>query len=249
MSSSSASSSRLMNSFWRVDRRRVTPPARAVRRCRTSTCAQLALLRLHGLGELGQDLVQVADDAEVGELEDRGVRVLVDRDDVLRGLHADLVLDRAGDAGRQVQLRRDGLARLADLRGVRVPAGVDHRARGGDGALPPKRLGELLAELEALGLAEAAAAGDEDVGALDVDVGAALLAALDHRGLGRPAASSSTSTSSTVGRAAAGLLGLERVQAADDDAACPCSGRLGDRRVAEDRALGDELAVLDADLR
>ena len=30
-------------------------------------------------------------------------------------LHADLVLDRAGDAGRQVQLRRDRLAGLADL--------------------------------------------------------------------------------------------------------------------------------------
>ena len=30
-------------------------------------------------------------------------------------------------------------------------------------------------------------------------------------------------------------------------AACPCSG-LGDLRVLEDRALGDELAVLDVDL-
>src|SRR3954467_3042469 len=36
-----------------------------------------APLGLHGLGELGQDLVEVADDAQVGELEDRGVRVLV----------------------------------------------------------------------------------------------------------------------------------------------------------------------------
>ena len=73
------------------------------------------------------------------------------------------------------------------------------------------------AELEALGLAEAAAAGDEDVGVLDVDVGAALLAALDHRRLASSRSESSTSTSSTVGRAAAGLGDLERVQAADDD--------------------------------
>src|SRR3954471_7304802 len=90
-----------------------------------------ALLRLHGLGELRQDLVEIADDPEVGELEDRRVRVLVDREDVLRVLHADLVLDRARDPGREIQLRSDRLARLADLRGVRVPAGVDNGARGG----------------------------------------------------------------------------------------------------------------------
>ena len=63
--------------------------------------------------ELRDDLVQVADDAEVGEVEDRRVRVLVDRDDHARALHADLVLDRAGDAERDVELRRDGLARSA----------------------------------------------------------------------------------------------------------------------------------------
>src|SRR3954469_16906623 len=63
-----------------------------------------ALLGLHGLGELRDDLVQVADHAEVGELEDRGVGVLVDRDNVLGRLHPDLVLDRAADARRQVEL-------------------------------------------------------------------------------------------------------------------------------------------------
>src|SRR3954447_7316792 len=140
-----------------------------------------ALLGLHGLGELGHDLVEVADDPEVGELEDRGVGVLVDRHDVLRGLHPHLVLDRARDPRGQVQLRRDGLARLADLGRVGVPAGVDHGARGGDRAAHRTR--ELLERLEALGLAEAATARDEDVGVLDVHVGAALLAALDHRGL------------------------------------------------------------------
>src|SRR4051794_38132653 len=139
------------------------------------------LAGLHGLGELGHDLVEVADDAEVGELEDRRVGVLVDRHDVLGALHADLVLDRARDAGRQVELRRDRLAGLADLRRVRIPARVDDRARRGDRAA--ERLGQRLAELEALGLAEPASAGDEDVRALDVDVGAALLAAHDHRRL------------------------------------------------------------------
>src|SRR5215208_5637786 len=133
-----------------------------------------ALLGLHCLGQLRQDLVQVADDAEVGELEDRRVLVLVDRDDVLRRLHADLVLDGARDAGRQVELRRDRLAGLANLRGVRVPARVDDGAGSRDGAT--QGVGERLAQFEALGLAQAAAAGHEDPGVLDVHVGAALLA-------------------------------------------------------------------------
>src|SRR4051794_15531701 len=114
-------------------------------------------LGLHGLRELRQDLVQIAHDPEVGELEDRRVLVLVDRDDVLARLHADLVLDRAGDARREVQLRRDRLAGLADLGRVRVPAGVDDCTGRRDG--PAERLRELLAQLEALGLAEPAAAG------------------------------------------------------------------------------------------
>src|ERR671915_1079453 len=111
-----------------------------------------ALLGLHRVGQLGQDLVQVAHHPEVRELEDRRVRVLVDRDDVLRVLHADLVLDGPGDSGRQVQLRRDRLAGLADLGGVRVPAGVDHRAGGGDRAA--ERAGQGLELVEALLLAE-----------------------------------------------------------------------------------------------
>src|SRR3954453_11619773 len=126
-----------------------------------ATLTLCALLRLHGLGELGHDLVEIADHAEVGELEDRGVGVLVDGHDVLGGLHADLVLDRARDARGEVQLRRDGLARLADLGRVGVPAGVDHRASGGDGAA--ERARERLERVEALLLAEPATAGDEDV--------------------------------------------------------------------------------------
>src|SRR5438309_1442761 len=129
-----------------------------------------SLLGLHSLGELGKDLVEVADDAEIGEFEDRRVRVLVDRDDVLRALHPDLVLDRPRDARCEVQLRRDRLARLADLRGVGVPAGVDDGSRGSDGAVAAERFGELLPGLEALGLAQAATARHEDVRSLDVDV-------------------------------------------------------------------------------
>src|SRR4051794_31695792 len=182
MRSSSSSRVRLMNSPWGStgggEAAGATLPLRPP--------MALAPAGLHRVGQLGQDLVEVADDPEVGELEDRRIGVLVDGHDVLRGLHADLVLDRARDARRQVELRRDGLARLADLAGVRIPAGVDHRAGGRHGAVAAEGTGERLELLEALGLAEAAAARDEDLGVLDVDVGAALLAALDHLGLRRP---------------------------------------------------------------
>src|SRR4051794_19659000 len=124
-----------------------------------------SLALLDQLGQLRDDLVHVADDAEVAEFEDRRVRVLVDRDDHVRALHADLVLDRAADAERDVQLRRDDLAGLADLRAVGVPAGVDDRARRADRAA--ERLRELFRQREVLGCAEATAAGDDDVGVLD----------------------------------------------------------------------------------
>src|SRR3954468_4611551 len=243
--SSSSSSSRLMNSCVESTGGRyaagITRPFDAPAIPRSA-----ALPRLHGLGELRDDLVEVADDPEIGELEDRGVAVLVDRDDVLRGLHADLVLDRARDARGQVELRRDGLARLADLAGVRVPARVDHGARGGDGAVAAEGLGQRLELVEALGLAEPAPAGDEDVGVLDVDVGAALLAALEHLGLRRPRRELDLDALD-LGGIAAGLGDLEGVQPSDDDPARLVLG-LRDRAVAEDRALGDELAVLDGDV-
>src|ERR1700710_6634 len=115
-----------------------------------------ALLGFDRRGQFGDDLVQIADDAEIRELEDRRVRILVDREDVLVVLHPDLVLDRAGDARREVQLRRHRLTGLADLRRVGVPTGVDDRAGRGNGAA--HRLGEFLGELESVSGTEATTA-------------------------------------------------------------------------------------------
>ncbi len=53
----------------------------------------------------GSDLEQVADDAVVGDLEDRGVGVLVDRDDHLRRRHPGEMLDGAGDPAGDVERR------------------------------------------------------------------------------------------------------------------------------------------------
>ena len=84
---------------------------------------------------------------------------------VVGGLHPDLVLDRAGDAEREVQRGLHDLAGLADLLAVRDPARVDGRAGRPDRAA--ERLGELLDDAEAVRPADAAAAGDDDPGLLD----------------------------------------------------------------------------------
>ena len=107
-----------------------------------------ALALAQQLDERRHDRVQVADDGKVAELEDGRARILVDRDDHLRVLHADLVLHGAGDTQRDVELRRDGLPGLADLRRVRVPALVHDRAGRADRAA--EDLGEGLGEREAL---------------------------------------------------------------------------------------------------
>jgi hypothetical protein len=127
-------------------------------------------------------------------------------------LHADLVLDRPGDAGGEVQLRRHGLARLADLARIREPARVHHGARRGDGAA--EGAGELLELLEALRPAEPAAARHEDVRVLDVHVGATLLAALLHRRLERVRRTSRTCSPRPSRRPSRARRRLEGVQAA-----------------------------------
>jgi curli biogenesis system outer membrane secretion channel CsgG len=71
--------------------------------------------------------------ADVGDLEDRGVFVLVDGDDGLGILHARKVLDRARDADRDVDFGGDDLAGLADLIVVGDIARIDRGARCADG--------------------------------------------------------------------------------------------------------------------
>src|ERR1700752_1042613 len=82
-----------------------------------------ALAGLDRLGQLRRDLEKVTDDAQVRDLEDRRLFVLVHRDDRLRRLHAGAVLDRSGDAKGDVQLRRHRLTGLAHLELARVVAG------------------------------------------------------------------------------------------------------------------------------
>src|SRR5947208_1093074 len=67
------------------------------------------------LGQLGKRLIEVGDQAIVGDLEDRRLLILVDRHNHLGILHAGEMLDRARNADRNVQFRRHHLAGLAHL--------------------------------------------------------------------------------------------------------------------------------------
>src|SRR5918997_564814 len=87
------------------------------------------------LVEFRQEGEQVADEAVIRDLEDRGLLVLVDRHDDLGVLHAGQMLDRPRDADRDVEVRRHHLARLAHLPVVRGVARVHRRpARAHGGA-------------------------------------------------------------------------------------------------------------------
>src|SRR5580700_1100334 len=85
------------------------------------------------LGQLGNRLIQIRDQAVIGDLEDRRVFILVDRNDDLGILHAGEMLDRPGNTDRNIEFRRHHLAGLADLPVVGRVAGIDRGARRTDG--------------------------------------------------------------------------------------------------------------------
>src|SRR5579883_47043 len=62
------------------------------------------------LNQRRDDFEQIPDDSVVGDLENRSVGVLIDRDDGFRALHADQVLYSSGNSDGHVDLRRDGLS-------------------------------------------------------------------------------------------------------------------------------------------
>src|SRR5215467_14576760 len=104
------------------------------------------------LGQFGDHLVEIRDQAIIGDLENRRVLVLVDRDDHLGVLHPGEMLNCAGDADRDIKFRRHHLAGLPDLPVVRRISRIHRGARGADAGteLVGERLdifGEILAAL------------------------------------------------------------------------------------------------------
>jgi hypothetical protein len=116
--------------------------------------------RIH---QLRHHLKQIPDQPVIRHLEDRCIRILVDGDDDLGFLHPGQMLDGAGDADREVKLRRDDLAGLADLVVIRHETGVD-RSTGGT-----ERRTELVGErfeqlVVVLATAQTATTGNDDLG-------------------------------------------------------------------------------------
>src|SRR5690606_16302326 len=114
---------------------------------------------------------------------DRGVGVLVDRDDGAGVLDACQVLDRAADAHGHVQLGRDDLAGLADLHLVGAVAGVDRGAGGAHGGA--QLVGELVHDVEVLGGADTATAGHDPLRGLQVRTVRAARGQADKAGVRR----------------------------------------------------------------
>ena len=74
--------------------------------------------------------------------EDDGLRIAVDGDDGGRILHADGMLQRAGDAAGDVEPRVHGGAGLTDLLRPLGQPGLDRATRGGD--TPADCLGQVF---------------------------------------------------------------------------------------------------------
>src|SRR3954467_7080076 len=133
----------------------------------TSSVSRSATLLVQFRDHRGDHFEQVAGDAVIGDLEDRRLGILVDRDDGARAFHPDEMLDRAGDAEREIELGRHGLPRAADLAIHRQPAGVADRTRGRD--LGAHRLRELLRELQVLLTLDAAPNRGDAFGLREID--------------------------------------------------------------------------------
>ena len=108
------------------------------------------------------DVEQIADDAVIGDLEDRCLRVFVDGDNDPRLAHAGQMLDGAANAAGNIDLGRNDFAGLPDLERVIAVAGITGATRCADGTAEQVR--ELLQRLEAFRALHAAPARNDDFG-------------------------------------------------------------------------------------
>src|SRR5205823_5305153 len=81
--------------------------------------ASASRLALQLFDKLGHESINVADEAEIGDVEDRRIGITIDGHNGARVLHSGQVLDRSGNAERDIKLRRHDFACLANLQLIR----------------------------------------------------------------------------------------------------------------------------------
>ena len=74
------------------------------------------------------DLVEIAYDAVIRNIEYRSGFIFIDRNDNIRFLHTGSVLDSAADSDSKIYGRANGLARLTYLKVFRHPAVINNRS-------------------------------------------------------------------------------------------------------------------------
>src|SRR5260370_15831194 len=129
--------------------------------------ARTLLFRLfEGFDQFGDDLEQVADDAIIGNFENRGIRVFIDGYYGSRPLHSHKVLDRPGDAYGHVHLRANGLSRTAHLAFHGKPAGIADGPRRGQ--FLADDIGQFLDQRDILRFLDAASDRDDELGGAQI---------------------------------------------------------------------------------
>ena len=91
----------------------------------------LLLHRFEALGEHGDNLVEVAHDAEVGNAEDGGELVLVDGNDQLALFHTGKVLNGTADTAGKIEVGTNGLTGLSHLTALIHDTGINHSTAAG----------------------------------------------------------------------------------------------------------------------
>ncbi len=120
------------------------------------------------VGQLGQEFEEVVHDSDVGDLKNRRLGILVDGDQERAAFDSSQVLECATDAASQVDLRLDRFPGGSDLAGLLHPLGVDYGSRATDGGA--EHFSQLFGERDVVLFLDAAADGDQEAVARDIDV-------------------------------------------------------------------------------
>lgn len=106
---------------------------------------RLSLLLLQLSRQFRHYVEQIPNETHVGDLKNGRIGVLVDGRDDFTILHARQMLNRAGNAGAEIQLRRDIFARLTYLQTIVREAAVNSCPRGANGSA--QRIGQRWDEV------------------------------------------------------------------------------------------------------